>query len=118
VIELFDLPDAPLFVDATAQPQNVTHDLVGVLADVLAIAQNDMAMNGYVATQPIVLIDNSVWQLSSERAQVFRELLERAGLPTDRMRRVTGFADRVPATTDPRAIRNNRLEVVLLRKDR
>jgi chemotaxis protein MotB len=31
---------------------------------------------------------------------------------------VTGFADRVPATTDPLAIRNNRLEVVLLRKDR
>jgi chemotaxis protein MotB len=118
VIELFDLPDAPLFLDATAQPADVTHDLVDVLAEVLVIAHNDMAMNGYVATQPIVLINNSVWQLSSERAQVFREMLEQAGLPADRMRRVTGFADRVPATTDPLAIRNNRLEVVLLRKDR
>jgi chemotaxis protein MotB len=118
VIELFDLPDAPLFLDVTAQPADVTHDLVDVLAEVLVIAQNDMAMNGYVATQPIVLINNSVWQLSSERAQVFREMLEQAGLPADRMRRVTGFADRVPATSDPLAIRNNRLEVVLLRNDR
>ena len=118
VIELFDLEDAPLFADGTADPLPVTHDLVTVLADVLAIAQNEMAMNGYVTSQPIVLINNSVWQLSADRAQVFRALLETAGLPPERMQRVTGFADRVPATTDPLAIRNNRLEVVLLRRDR
>jgi chemotaxis protein MotB len=118
VIELFDLEGAPLFADGTADPLPVTHDLVTVLADVLAIAQNEMAMNGYVTSQPIVLINNSVWQLSADRAQVFRGLLETAGLPAERMQRVTGFADRVPATTDPLAIRNNRLEVVLLRKDR
>jgi chemotaxis protein MotB len=118
VIELFDLEDTPLFAEGTAQPFPVTHELVSVLADVLAIAQNDMAMNGYVTAQPIVLINNSVWQLSADRAQVFRGLLEGAGLPPERMQRVTGFADRVPATTDPLAIRNNRLEVVLLRRDR
>jgi chemotaxis protein MotB len=118
VIELFDLEGAALFADGTSDPMPVTHDLVAVLSDVLAIAQNDMAMNGYVTSQPIVLINNSVWQLSADRAQVFRGLLEGAGLPTERMQRVTGFADRVPATTDPLAIRNNRLEVVLLRKDR
>jgi chemotaxis protein MotB len=118
VIELFDLEGAPLFADGTADPMPVTHDLVRVLSDVLAIAQNDMAMNGYVTSQPIVLINNSVWQLSADRAQVFRSLLEGAGLQPERMQRVTGFADRVPATSDPLAIRNNRLEVVLLRKDR
>jgi chemotaxis protein MotB len=118
VIELFDLEDAPLFADGTAKPLPVTYDLVTVLADVLRISENDMAMNGYVTSQPIVLINNSVWQLSADRAQAFRSLLEAAGLPPERMQRVTGFADRVPATTDPLAIRNNRLEVVLLRKDR
>jgi chemotaxis protein MotB len=118
VIELFDLPDAPLFADGTADALPVTHDLVSVLADVLVIAQNDMAMNGYVTSQPIVLINNSVWKLSSDRAQTFRSLLEQAGLPPERMQRVTGYADRVPATADPLAIRNNRLEVVLLRRDR
>ncbi len=118
VIELFDLPGAPLFADGTAEALPVTHDLVSVLADVLVIAQNDMAMNGYVTSQPIVLINNSVWKLSSDRAQTFRGLLEQAGLPSERMQRVTGYADRVPATADPLAIRNNRLEVVLLRRDR
>ena len=118
VIELFDLPGAPLFAGGTADALPVTRDLVAVLADVLTIAQNDMAMNGYVTSQPIVLINNSVWKLSSDRAQTFRGLLEQAGLPPERMQRVTGFADRVPATADPLAIRNNRLEVVLLRKDR
>jgi len=118
VIELFDLDGAPLFADGTADPLPVMHDLVTVLADVLGIAQNDMAMNGYVTSQPIVLINNSVWQLSADRAQEFRGLLEGAGLAPERMQRVTGFADRVPATSDPLAIRNNRLEVVLLRRDR
>jgi chemotaxis protein MotB len=35
-----------------------------------------------------------------------------------RIQRVTGYADRVPVTTDPLAIRNNRIEIVLLRRDR
>jgi chemotaxis protein MotB len=34
------------------------------------------------------------------------------------VQRVTGFADRMPATGNPMALRNNRLEVVLLRRDR
>jgi chemotaxis protein MotB len=47
-----------------------------------------------------------------------RERLEAAGLPSARMQRVSGFADRKPATADPTAARNNRLEVILLRNDR
>ena len=47
-----------------------------------------------------------------------RDLLQKTGLPTARMQRVTGHADRRPATVNPMAIRNNRLEVVLLRRDR
>ena len=33
------------------------------------------------------------------------------------MQRVSGFADRKPVTADSSAIRNNRLEIILLRKD-
>jgi chemotaxis protein MotB len=32
------------------------------------------------------------------------------------MQRVTGKADRQPATDNPMAVRNNRLEVILLRR--
>ena len=116
VIELFDLEGAPLFDGE--KPTQVTRDLAGVLADVLAITTNGLAVNGYVASFPITLIDNPEWDLSAERAQAMRALLQGAGMPAPRMTRVSGFADRKPVTVNPMAIRNNRLEVILLRRDR
>ncbi|MFM2389208.1 MAG: hypothetical protein RLZZ437_763 [Pseudomonadota bacterium] len=118
VIEIFDQPDAALFDGQTADPTPLMRDLVAVLTDVLQLATNEVAINGYVQTRPIVLIENPVWELSSSRAQNIRILLEGLGLPAERMQRVTGYADRMPVTDDPAAIRNNRIEIVLLRADR
>ncbi len=116
VIELFDLEDAPLFEGG--EPADVTRDLAGVLADVLAVTTNAIAVNGHVASFPITLIANPEWDLSAARAQTMRGLLEAAGLAPARMARVSGFADRKPAAANPMAVRNNRLEVILLRRDR
>ncbi len=118
VIELFDLPDAPLFVGDTAEMSDQGQALVAMLAEVLAISTNEIALNGYVRAHPITLIDNPVWPLSADRAQALRVTLEGQDMPAARMQRVTGYADRKPATTDPTAIRNNRIEIVLLRRDR
>jgi chemotaxis protein MotB len=38
-----------------------------------------------------------------------------AAVDPSRMTRVTGHADRTPATVDPMDVRNNRMEVILLR---
>jgi chemotaxis protein MotB len=118
VIELFDLPDAALFDADTAIPTEQAETLVAMIAEVLAATTNEVALNGYVRAHPITLIDNPVWPLSANRAQALRGLLETTGIPTRRIQRVTGFADRKPATTDPTENRNNRLEIVLLRRDR
>jgi chemotaxis protein MotB len=118
VVELFDLEGVPLFVGDTAEPSAVLRDLATMLADVFALTTNSLAVQGHVRSYPIMLIDNPVWDLSAERAQVMRGLLEGKGLDPKRVQRVTGFADRMPATGNPMAARNNRLEVVLLRRDR
>lgn len=118
VIEIFDLPDAPLFEADTAEPRGETRKVAALIAEVLALAQNDIAVNGHVRTLPITLKDNPSWQLSTDRAEAMRLLLEGYGVATQRMARISGHADRKPATQDPTAIRNNRLEIILLRKDR
>jgi chemotaxis protein MotB len=118
VIEIYDQPDASLFDAETAEPSALLKELTGVLTDVLQISTNEIAVNGHVNARPIILIDNPVWQLSSARAQNVRQLMEDLGMPTARMQRVTGYADKVPVTTDATAIRNNRIEIVLLRADR
>lgn len=118
VIEIFDLADTPLFTPETAEPTAMTRDIAGLLAEVLALAENQVALNGFVRTYPVTLIDNPVWELSAQRAQAMRTLLEDKGFPTKRIDRVTGHADRKPATADPTTQRNNRLEIILLRQYR
>ena len=67
---------------------------------------------------PVTMIDNPVWDLSADRAQTVRAMLESARDRYGADSRVSGHADRKPVTADPTAISNNRIEVVLLRKDR
>ncbi len=118
VIEIFDLPGAPLFDVDTAQPTTVALALSDLLAEILNLTTNELAVAGHLRAHPVTLIDNPVWSLSALRAQRTREMLEEAGIDTARMQRVSGYADRKPAVADPAAERNNRIEVILLRRDR
>jgi len=83
---------------------------------VTALVTNPVAIEGHVRAHPITLARNPVWPLSSDRAARTRLVLETAGLPPDRMRRVTGHADREPVARNPMSVRNNRIEVILLRR--
>ncbi|MGP3696728.1 flagellar motor protein MotB [Rhodobacter sp. NSM] len=118
VIEIFDLPDVPLFFGDTDEPEPVLPQIARLLAEILPITTNRIAVNGHVRSYPITLIRNPVWDVSAQRAQRMRGLLESSGLPGERMQRISGFADRKTVTPDPMAVRNNRLEVILLRRDR
>ncbi len=118
VVEIFDLPDEPLFEEGTATPRDQTLKLVSLLSEVFGLAENQIAVDGYVRTLPITLKDNPNWQLSAERAQAVRALLVSDKTPGDRIARISGHADRKPATQDPTAVRNNRIEVILLRRFR
>lgn len=118
VIEIFDLPGAPLFKDDTAEALPVALAIADLLAEVLNLTSNEIAVSGFLRAHPVTLIDNPVWDLSALRAQTARMMLETAGIDPGRMQRISGFADRKPAVSDPSAIRNNRIEVILLRRDR
>jgi chemotaxis protein MotB len=118
VVEIFDVPDDPLFEEGTANPRDQTLKIAALLSEVFGLAQNQIAVNGYVRTLPITLKDNPNWELSAARAQAMRQMLEANKTPLDRVARISGNADRKPATQDPTAVRNNRLEVILLRKFR
>ena len=45
-----------------------------------------------------------------------RMMLESGGVKADRIHRVTGHADRSLAVENPMRVRNNRVEIILLRK--
>lgn len=118
VIEIFDLPDGPLFVPDTDVPTDLTQDIASLVADTLGLALNAVAVDGHVRAYPVTLRQDPSWDLSTARAQAIRLLLQQNGLETDRVARVTGHASRKPVTAVPTALRNNRIEIILLRKDR
>ncbi|AJE44834.1 OmpA/MotB family protein [Celeribacter indicus] len=115
IIELFDLEGEPLFAGRGSEPTEITGLLVGMLSEVFRIVRNDIAVSGHVSAQPIVVADNPVWDISTRRADRIRQLLETNGTPPKRILRVTGYADRRPAVGNPMSVRNNRVEIVLLR---
>lgn len=117
VIEIFDTPDQPLFRPETDEPAAETREIAALLTEVLALTLNRVAVEGHVHAYPVTLISNPTWDLSARRAQAFRALLEDKGFDAARIARIAGHADRKPAVADPTAQRNNRIEVILLRKN-
>jgi chemotaxis protein MotB len=115
VIELFDIAGEPLFEPLSSTPTDVMILLMELMGRVTAIVENGIATTSHVQSQPIVLNDISVWGLSTDRAHEVRSMLENSNIPSTRVQRVTGFADRKPLSRNPMAIRNNRIEIILLR---
>lgn len=116
VVEVFSLPDAPLFRGETDVPADHTIEIVGVIAEAAGLVRNGVAVSAFVPAQPVVRIGEPVWPLSAARAEKVRQLLGAGGLRPDRLRRVTGHADRSPAVENPISTRNDRFEVVFLRR--
>lgn len=117
IIEVFSRPGQMIFDPATGIPAPWLADLATVMASLFDTVVNPVAVAGHVAAEPIVVASETRWRASTDRAQVFRALLERAGLPPGRILRVTGHADREAVVENPMALRNERLEIILLRDD-
>lgn len=118
LIELFDIADEPLFVAGTDRPTAILEELVEVMAQVFGYVRNGVAIEGHTRAEPVVLANNTVWELSQARADRVRIMLADGGLSPVRVQRVTGHADRQSVARNPMALRNNRIELILLRTKR
>lgn len=116
IIEMFDTADAPLFEPDSATPTQLYRDLVRMVARVTNVVGNDVAVNGHTRSQPVVLAKNPIWELSHSRADETRQLLESGGMSGQRIQRVAGHADRKLSQQNPMSVKNNRVEIVLLRE--
>lgn len=116
IVELFDLDHAALFDGLTAQPRPVLNLLLEVVSAAFATVANPVAIAAHTRGFPTVFLDDPVWPLSLERASTVHRMMAASPIEDLRFQRVTGQADRVPAVSDPTAVRNNRIELTLLRK--
>jgi chemotaxis protein MotB len=116
VLEIFDLPGAPLFENDGDEPTAIMRQITLVLSQVFSIIINPLAIEGHTRTYTVVQANDPRWVLSTARAERIRRLLNEEGFDPARMARVTGHADRRPSDPNPMAVRNNRLELILLRR--
>ena len=115
IVEVFSLPGAPLWAADGTTPTPLMRDLLAMIAGIFDLTTNRIAVNGYVPSVPLVRREDPGWDVSAARAQGTRGLIQSYGLDHRRMERVSGFADREPAHPDPMSVRNDRVELILLR---
>jgi chemotaxis protein MotB len=115
VIELFDTEEARLF-DADQVPTKLLGDLLSVIVPILDLVKNDLAIQAHSRAYPVVSRVDPTWDITSARTNQLRFALEEANLEERRVVRMTDHADRLPLTKNPMDQRNNRVEIIVLRK--
>ena len=119
-IQLVDAEGQPMFALGGAAPNDRARALLARVAQAAARLDKQVDIAGHTDSTPFRGGgDRSNWDLSAERANATRRLLVEAGLPAERIRSVTGRADRDPLLPDqPNAAANRRVSITLLREVR
>ncbi|MGJ8612372.1 MAG: flagellar motor protein MotB [Octadecabacter sp.] len=115
IIEIFAREGAPLFLNDGTEPTPVLIELTEMFARVFGMVTNPVAVEGHTRTLPVVVAGHPAWETSLGRADTVRLLLEFGALDPARVARITGHADRDLINENGLSVRNDRIEITLLR---
>jgi chemotaxis protein MotB len=119
-IQLVDAEGLPMFALGGATPNERARALLTRVAQAALRLRNPIHIEGHTDSTPFRGgAGRSNWDLSAERANMTRRLLSEAGIPEERIRSVSGRADREPLVPeDTAAPANRRVSITLLRQIR
>lgn len=114
-IELIESAKGTFFENGKAQPTPVLHDLLKILAAETGKLPNPISIEGHTDANPFTDPSSySNWELSTDRANAARRLMEQSGLHKAQVVQVRGYADhnlRKPdAPADPS---NRRISIII-----
>jgi chemotaxis protein MotB len=117
-IQIVDQEKRSMFPLGSAQMADSAQKLMALVALVVQKLPNKVSITGHTDAAPYAFGRNYTnWELSADRANASRRELVSDGVSADRIEKVVGLADRDPlAPEDPRAPRNRRISIVLLRE--
>jgi chemotaxis protein MotB len=116
-IQILDEENQPMFATGDSQPNRRALQLLRKISPILQHLPEEISIAGYTDAAPYHGGEKTNWELSTERANAARRILQQEGIPEARFRTVIGHADRdllLPA--DPLAAANRRIAIVLLRQ--
>ncbi|MGR2737434.1 flagellar motor protein MotB [Billgrantia sp. Q4P2] len=116
-IQLLDTEQRPMFDIGSDRIAPYMRNLLRTIAPLLNELPNYLSIGGHTDSRPYAggYRGYSNWELSSDRANASRRELVVGGFDSDKLLRVSGFADRVLLPdTDPFDADNRRIELLVL----
>jgi chemotaxis protein MotB len=113
-IELVEREGSSFFASGSAVLRGESESILGIVAVELKKLTNEVVIEGHTDSQPYAAAGYSNWELSADRANAARRVIERKGVAGSQLRGIRGYADRQlhfpNAPLDPR---NRRVSVVV-----
>lgn len=115
-IEITDQDGRSMFPDGGREPYERTRRLIQKLAGPLKSMPNRITISGHTAATRLPPRPGyGPWELSADRANAVRRILEAEGIPPSRMAMIAGRADTEPLfPDDPYISANRRVTITLL----
>lgn len=114
-IQLIDQEGRAMFSGSSAEPLPRTQRLLDTVAKVIQQLPNRISISGHTDTSKPSRSGYSNWDLSADRANASRRILEKAGVESDRIFQVAGKGDREPLyPDDPDLPANRRISITLM----
>jgi chemotaxis protein MotB len=117
-IEIVDQEGRSMFPDGAKEPYDRTRRIIRKLAGPLKSLPNRVSITGHTAAsrQP-PRPGYGPWELSADRANAVRQILEDEGLPSSKIFMISGKADSQPLfPDDPHIAANRRVTITLMRE--
>jgi len=113
-IQLIDQERIALFPNGSAAMYDQTRALLQKVAEVIKKMPNNIEISGHTDSSQFAPGSTYTnWELSSDRANASRRVLEDNGIPSSRIEKVAGRADREPLVENPADPTNRRISIVL-----
>ncbi len=113
-IELMETPKGTFFENGKAIPTDTLTQLLGVMAVEIAKLPNPIMIEGHTDGTPYAAGTYGNWELSADRANMARRLMEAHGVREDQVVEVRGYADRnLRKPNEPQDASNRRVTVLV-----
>jgi chemotaxis protein MotB len=113
-IELLDREGSHFFDIGSANLKSETQDLLKLIAQELEKIPNHITIEGHTDSRPYGTKQYTNWELSTDRANAARRIIEEAGVRKGQITSVRGYADqRLRNSQDPMDIQNRRVSIVV-----
>ena len=114
-IELLESEKGTFFDSGSSTLNQSGREMLVLLAEELGKVPNRISIEGHTDAKPFAEKANySNWELSSDRANAARRLMQQSGIRADQVSQVRGFADqRLRNPKDPLEASNRRISIIV-----